>query len=424
MKRPLELDLFSETDQDHEVEKIQWNEIKTETVLGNDLQSLHFTIPKANDRKLIDLQRAQLMLDVTFTKVGKRDELPFGPVNNILHSLFENCVISVNDETVLDANSNYHYSSYILDLLDRTKEQKEGLMTSQLWFEDVPGKFDEVANTGFLKRAKAAESNIQLIGKLHSELFNQDRYMLNDVKLSVELVLAKDTFYMMSTNRGTGKYVTKINDAALYIPYVQIAEREMESIQKTLQTKPAIYPIQRVYTKSIPITSLVNDASLNISKGRLPKRIVVGFITDKAKNGTYTKNPFKFLGAEDGVFALDKLELNVDGMPYAKRALKPNFDKNDFRKTFMNLFESLNYIEDGSNAPAISVDSFKGGNCLFAYNLNPTCCSSSGAFKREGEVTLDISFSTAPTETLQAIVLCIFDNEITLDKNRHVSRDW
>ena len=111
MKRPAELDLFSEEPENIHVEKVQWNEIKTSTVLGNDVQSLQFTIPKASDRKMIDLNRTQLMVDVSFEKTGKSDQKPFAPVNNALHSLFENCIISMNDEVIYDSNNCLLYTS-------------------------------------------------------------------------------------------------------------------------------------------------------------------------------------------------------------------------------------------------------------------------------------------------------------------------
>ena len=68
MKRPAELDLFSTSDTNPHVEKVQWNEIKTSTLLKNNVDSLIFRIPKATDRKMIDLLRTQLMVEVEFKK--------------------------------------------------------------------------------------------------------------------------------------------------------------------------------------------------------------------------------------------------------------------------------------------------------------------------------------------------------------------
>ena len=131
-----------------------------------------------------------------------------------------------------------------------------------------------------------------MIGRLHSEIFNQERYMISDVEIGVELTLAKDTFYIMSSHDGTGKYKLKINHAQLYVPYVQVAAKTVEEIEKSLETEPVSYPIQRVHTKTIPIGTTSTDLSLEISKGRLPKRVVMGLVEDRAKVGAYKKNPY------------------------------------------------------------------------------------------------------------------------------------
>ena len=75
---------------------------------------------------------------------------------------------------------------------------------------------------------------------------------------------------------------------------------------------------------------------------------------------------------------MKKIELNVNGMPYSKRALTSDFKQNAFAKTYMNLFESLNYIEDGANTPQINSTEFEYGYALYPFNLNPGCCSDPG----------------------------------------------
>jgi len=58
-------------------------------------------------------------------------------------------------------------------------------------------------------------------------------------------------------------------------------EKIMDEIQQSLQKKPAIYPIQRVNTKTLPIGNTGTDFTLDIPKGRLPKRMVIGLVTEK-----------------------------------------------------------------------------------------------------------------------------------------------
>ena len=117
-------------------------------------------------------------------------------------------------------------------------------MSSQLWHEDTPKQFDttDIQNLGWAKRLTyiASGKSIPMVGRLHSELFNQERYMISDAEITVELTLAKDTFYLMSSHTESGKYKTAINDAKLYVPYVQLSEKTMDEIKSQLKTKPMI----------------------------------------------------------------------------------------------------------------------------------------------------------------------------------------
>ena len=419
-----ELDLFSNECENPHIEKIQWAEIKTSTILSNDITSVVFDIPKASGRKMLDLSRLQLMIDIMCSRTGGSTPVQ-APVNNMLHSMIENCTIKLNDNVLMDSNKMYNYSAYLLDLLDTTQEQKEGMMTAQGWYVDTPKHFDVVEgvdNKGF-KTRQELRGLVSLIGKLHSELFNQERYFINDVNINIELTLAKLPFYYMANETNPAKYKMEIKDAKIYVPYVHVSEKTMDDLEEQLKKTPVLYPIQRIHTKSFPIDTKSTSVTIEeISRGQMPKKVVIGVVTDKRKAGDLKLNPFNFDGAA-AEFNITKMELNVDGMPYAKRALTPDFKK-DYGKTYMNFYESLNFTQDGTNTPAIPMDDYKNGYCLFPFNLNPGCCSDPGVFKKDGLLSLDIEFENAPTETLQVIVLCVYDNTISIDKDRQFSKDW
>ena len=62
----------------------------------------------------------------------------------------------------------------------------------------------------------------------------------------------------------------------------------------------------------------------------------MGLVEDTARVGAYKKNPYLFRGSAS-IYELTKLEVNVDNMPYAKRAFTPNFPGDDFFKVYINL---------------------------------------------------------------------------------------
>ncbi len=205
-----ELDLFSECDECSLFEKVLWDEFACDDILSNDLSQLNFTLRAGGKRSMVDLSRAQLFVKLQIVKPdgttladvgGKKASELVAPANNALHTMFEDCVVFLNGVEAFNANGHYNYNSYILDLLDTTDEQKESFMTAQGWYKDTAGKFTEnnEKNDGWKKRAALFGANEHgLIGTLHSELFNQQRYLVDGVEVKVQLTLAKPAFFLQS----------------------------------------------------------------------------------------------------------------------------------------------------------------------------------------------------------------------------------
>lgn len=433
-----ELDIFSECGENVMIQKVLWDEFPCTDVLTNNPTELNFTIRKAGEKCMIDLSRVQLFIKC---KILKKDgtaladnengaKAKVAPVNNFLHSLIEDCAFFLDGIEVTNANKLYPYSSYLIDLFETTAEAKSSYMTAQLWYENGPfNQTDPKLNKGFKNRASAFGAKEHgMIGTLHSEMFHQDRYLLNGIEPKVKLTLGKPGFFLMSNEKKSGgndpvdndTYKLCITDAKMYVPYVHLQEKAMEDIEKQLKVKPAVYPIQRIVTKSIPINANTKEHYLEISKGQLPSKMVAGVVTTKAKQQDLTQSPFFF-----GTHSVKKIEVNVDGMPYSKRALTPDPDNWAFAKTLYNIFESLNYIKDGANTPIITKDNFGTGFALYPFNLNPGCPSDPGTFKKSGNVSLVLEFDETVTQNdLQLIVMCIYDSTIRIDKDRNFTKDW
>ena len=433
-----ELDLFSECGECSLFEKVLWDEFTCDNILSNDVTQLNFTLRPGGKRSMVDLSRAQLYVKLqivkpdgtALAKVGsggtaKEATELVAPVNNVLHSLFEDCVVSLNGVEAFNANGHYNYNSYILDLLDTTEEQKESFMTAQGWYKDIAGKFENhTSNDGWKKRAALFGAKEHgLIGTLHSELFNQQRYLVDGVEVKVDLTLAKPAVFLQSkikdANNDYIKYKIKIKDARMYVPYVHLSEKAMDEIQDGMKKKDAVYPIKRIMTKAIPInTDTLQHNIEKISTGQLPTKIIATLVFSTAKQGEYIYSPYNFAN-----FDVDKIELRVDGMPYGKRALTPQIRDKYYAKTYMNLFESLNYTEEPTNAPPITSEDFANGYALFAFNLNPVPEGNS-VFKEKGDVSLDISFKDPRLKTLHLIIMCVYDNCLKIDKDRNFTKDW
>ena len=104
-------------------------------------------------------------------------------------------------------------------------------------------------NDGLMKRrAIGSESReFDTMGRLHADIFFQDRYVLNEVGIKIKLVRSKNTFCVM----GNGKAV--ITHASLFVQKVKLMPSIFLAHAKTLERGTAKYPIERVVCKSFVI---------------------------------------------------------------------------------------------------------------------------------------------------------------------------
>ena len=135
---------------------------------------------------------------------------------------------------------------------------------------------------------------VDLIGRIHSDVFFQDRFMLNEVNVKVRLVRNKDSFRFMS-GEANASYKVKIISAVLLVRKVPLSQSVFLAHAKALESELAKYPIRRVVcqTYTIPTESLDRNHE-KLFTGQLPTRLVIGCVDNDAFNGNYTKNPYHF----------------------------------------------------------------------------------------------------------------------------------
>ena len=95
-------------------------------------------------------------------------------------------------------------------LLSYGEDAKTSQLTSALYYKDQPGRMDSVdladntRNSGLAKRhaKKALPSRhshvFDMMGRIHADIFFQERYMMNEVGVKIKLVRSKDSFCLMS----------------------------------------------------------------------------------------------------------------------------------------------------------------------------------------------------------------------------------
>lgn len=234
---------------------------------------IEFIIPPSNEEYL-DLSHTTLHVLVRLTGAPNQN---MAPVNNFLHSMFSQVDVFLNQRNVSPPSTRYSYRSYIEKLLNYGHEAKNTHLQTDLWYKDTAGQMDRMVvqddtkNSGYEERKRlAGNGTMELYGHLHCDIFNQSKYLLNGVEVSIRLVKEKPEFCIMSPVVGAG---FEIADASLFVRKVRINPSILVAHARTLAICPARYPITRVEIKNITINAGIRSKTVdNLFIGQLPKR--------------------------------------------------------------------------------------------------------------------------------------------------------
>ena len=375
----------------------------------------------------MDLLNSYLLLEIKLSKADNTDiddNDVVGPINLIGQTLFKQIDVSLNDTLISDSSNMNHYRSIIESLLSYTSSEAKKQLTMALHVKDTPGSMDDIAdeNKGLVsRRAYLTKSKtLQLIGRPHSDIFYQNRYLINGVDLKLKLIRNTNALVLMGD--AAKAYKLQIQNASFFVRKVKINSgiqlKHIEKLDKQLQ--PAIYPIRRVMMKSvsIPIGSLSLNEE-NLFSGQLPKRIIIGLVDSDSFEGLYTKNPFNFKN-----FGLKYCSLHMDGKMIPQKPLSSDFENNLSLRNYFTLLESTGK-SFGNNGIDIDRTEYEEGYSLLAFDLSPDL-EDTGCYHliRKGNIRLELKFDKGLTSPVNVIVYSEFDSSIKIDKNRSVLMDY
>ena len=291
-----ELDLFAVPPTQTSIEDGRWVEHQPLTFLDSG-GPIEFVIPGTGDAYL-DLANTHLLIRAKVVRGAGTDlaaDTPVAPVNNWLLSLFSQVDVYLNDTLVTPSSNTYPFRAYVDTVLSYGDEAKNAQLTSQLWYKDTAGHMDATnvdgGNTGLVERRRyIAESRIvEMMGRLHVDLFLQDRFLLNGVSVKIRLVCSRDAFLLMAGGQNPD-YKVQIVDAVLFARKAVLSPTVQMTHIKGLEEGTAKYPIRPVDCKVYSIAQgAMSHTQENLFLGTLPKRLILWCIDNDAYNGEFSK---------------------------------------------------------------------------------------------------------------------------------------
>ena len=425
-----ELELFDPVIKQVTLDRAQWVDIHPiNNITAN--APIEFNINGSTD-ELLDFNNTMLQLNVKVTKTDGSNLAAtdiVAPVNNWFHSMFADAILTIAGTQVEGGNMTYPYKAYMVNLLTHSKQSKSTQLQSVGWYKDKHGYMNSNQNNndGFKQRHQLIRESkvVELCGPLLFDFFTQNKYCIHNVDVGIKLIPSKATFQTMLltantvANRATDVSV-KISKAVLYVRRVKAIPSFINQIEQQLNLQNALYPIQRteITTYTIP-TGNTSHNKESLFRGQMPKFVAVGFVQNNAYNGLYTENPFNFQNLD-----IIKIAMYREGESIPSRPLEPNFDNSQYQREYVSLLQSIDIFNKNEDIDLTPME-FANGYTIFGFNLTPDLSVTGHAQPiRDGNIRLEVNFSKALTNTVNVIILGIFDAKLEITKYRNVLMDW
>ena len=274
--------------------------------------------------------------------------------------------------------------------------------------EEMDITADPVLNTGLETRSEWTKTSktVELQGRIHSDLFNQEKLILNGVDLTVKLYRHKPEFCLLSADPAPAHKIT-IVDAIFYVKMIELTLSVFDAINTVLNDKNAQYAITRTTPKVFTVPRGQQSQHIdNAFLGEIPKCIAVCMMDNDSYNGNYKKNPFNFKH-----YNLTQIGISVNREQVPFKPLKLNFDEKLFVTAYSTLFSGTGKIHRNSRS-IIKREDYSEGYTIIVADMTLFEIGDNFNLKEEGTLSIDV------------LVYAEYDNIIEIDSNRNMIKDW
>ena len=311
----------------------------------------------------------------------------------------------MNGTLITNSSNTYPYRAYLDNLLSYGPTAKYSKLTCELFYEDEPGKMDKpnplevnvADNNKGLAAVTARSRRWTSVGRIQADIFFQNRYMLDEVNIKIKLTRSKDSFCLIAV--GAQAFKVKITSAASPARKVKISPSVYLAHAKTLESGMANYPIRRVVCKTFTVPAGHLDVSQEeLFSGKLPTRLILGCVDNRAFNGDLGRNPFHFQ-----FLSLRTLSVYLDGQQIGMKPIAMNYTNNQNVTSYMSLFNGVGK-DNRDEGNDIAKEEYANRYALYAFDLSQDL-TDSGSFSLARQVTIrvDLTFGEEFANTISTV---------------------
>ena len=215
-------------------------------------------------------------------------------MNNIMHSIFSNDEVYINNQQIYNSNGLYAHKSYISNNLTAAIFEYKGILHSEGYdYEQDPVDIaNPLLDPFFTRRMKllSRPDGFMLYGKLGIDFFSTSELLYPNMKIRLRLIRARPNFYMISDNPNVSLGIV---DCSLYTRRIALKDDYHKKRMDMLAYAPVEYNYLETLAKTFIIPARQNQfIQENIFNNAPIPRIAIAMNTNSAFTGSFTKNPF------------------------------------------------------------------------------------------------------------------------------------
>ena len=226
--------------------------------------AIELAVKGANDLYL-DLNNSRLHVLAKITKADGTniDANTAGLINMTLHSMFRDIGLELKGRNVGDTSQLYPYRSHLETLLNFYKKTQETCLLCESWTKDTTEHMGVTTvgrnNTGLNARAAtfARSIVIELIGRPHLDVFNQERLIPPKRDLHLKLMPSANNFLCKSAAPGQAvqqeNYKLVIQSVNLIIHTMKLTSTAHGALMNRLVHQNMWHHLSRVQIKHLSI---------------------------------------------------------------------------------------------------------------------------------------------------------------------------
>ena len=236
---------------------------------------------------------------IVFTETGDDEEeqeeiARVTYVNNIMHSIFSNVEVYINNQQIYNSNGLYAHKSSISNNFKAAISEYKGVLHCEGY--DYEQDFEDISNglpdPFFTRRMKLLRrpDGFMLYGKLGIDFFSTAELLYPNMKIRMRLIRARPKFYMITDNPNVSLGIV---DCSLYTRRIALKDDYHKKRMDMLAFAPVEYNYLETLAKTFIIPARQNQfIQENIFNNAPIRRVAIAMNTNSAFTGSFTENPF------------------------------------------------------------------------------------------------------------------------------------